>query len=156
MHTSREVKQSPQYRVLEEYIANGLALDDALHAFCEKVETKYRDTQNSDYLEEPLWQAWRAVVAMAACEPHSSDSRQKLADFVLAVQKRSALIKDGEACMVQDARVWQDLPVFGMEMREAWNLGASQSTMSRIDLTDRSLQLSNKTAALSSKICGSI
>lgn len=127
MHTSSEIKETPHYGALARYIAAETSLEDALDAFCEQVESKYLDTKNPEDLEELLWQGWRAVITMAASQPHASGSRQKLVDFMLELQKRPKLVNDGETCAVQGGKVWEDLPVLGMEMREAWNLGTSCS-----------------------------
>lgn len=120
MHTSTQVKESKQYQALERHLSDQAALDETLNAFCEDVESK---AQQSEDLGDPLWQAWRAVVTMASTISHASENRQKLVDFILALQERPPPSKDGKACVVQDAKVWAELPVFGMEMREAWNFG---------------------------------
>lgn len=136
MHTSNEVKNSSQHGTLERYLADEIALNSALDLFCEEVETEFRETQSSHAVEEPLWRAWRAIVTMAASVPQASARRQKLVDFVLDVQKRPNLESGASPCVVQDDTVWQDLPVFGMEMREAWNLGKFACCLvSRLRLT---------------------
>lgn len=125
MHTYSQVKECAQYGALSKYIADEISLDTAIKDFCSDIEAKFYETGDAEALEEPLWQAWQAVVTMATSLPPASDSRQRLVDFVLQVQSRPDLEKDGEPCMVQGAKVWEELPIFGMEMREAWNLGLS-------------------------------
>ena len=123
MHSLDKVQQSPAYGAIPNYLANDEPLDQALDAFCEPVESEYLNNKDPAAIEEALWQCWRAVVATAASVPPTSDSRKRLVDFVLEVQKRRDLSDNGKKCKVQGGEVWKDLPVFGMEMREAWNLG---------------------------------
>jgi hypothetical protein len=42
---------------------------------------------------------------------------------MLEVRNRPALERQGKVCKVWDAAVWKDLPIFGPQMREAWNEG---------------------------------
>lgn len=107
MHTSREVKQSPQYAAVAKFIAGEDSLNGALDTFCGDVEAKFNDTQDTEAVEELLWQAWRAVVTIAASTPHASESRQKLVDYVLEVQNQPTLSKDDQTCVVQDGTVWK-------------------------------------------------
>lgn len=125
MHSLDKVQQSPAYGAIPNYLANDEPLERALEAFCEPVESQNANHQDSDAVEEALWQCWRAVVATAACVPHTSEKRQKLVNFVLEVQRRPSLSKAGQPCVAQGGEVWKDLPIFGMEMREAWNLCVS-------------------------------
>lgn len=117
-----ELKHSHEYRALTIYLSNKpQALGAALESFCKPTEEAF---MNSSEVEAQLWRVWKAVVAAATQTPHDSPGHQKLADFVLQLRNRPVLERQGKVCKVWgDAVVWKDLPIFGPEMREAWNEG---------------------------------
>lgn len=116
------VKDSPEYNAVFKYL-DGHSEDEALDALCEPIEDAFMKTQNPEDVEGLLWRAWKSITAIAARTPHDSGDRQKLADLVARLQSRRALESQGTVCNVWDAEVWQDLPVFGAQMRQAWNGG---------------------------------
>lgn len=121
---SEEVLDSPQYGVLTSYAASDdQTPGEAIEVFCQPIEGKYITTSNSSDIEELLWRAWRALIAVAAGTSHHCAGHRRLAKLVVDLQKRPNLEKDGQPCVVQSMTVWQDLPLFGWEMREAWNAG---------------------------------
>jgi len=127
LHPTTKLRENPQYQLLSAYAHdNGTANPQStLDAFCEPIENRYREeTTNPSDIEELLWPAWQCLIACAAATPHNSKGQQKLVELVLGVQQRPALEKrGGEVCRVQDGVVWRDLPIFGWQMREAWNAG---------------------------------
>ncbi|KAI7292879.1 hypothetical protein KC315_g19411, partial [Hortaea werneckii] len=134
LHPTEKVRSQPQYQLLSN-LANGnddggASHESTLDAFCEPVETRYKQTTNPSDVEELLWPTWQCLIACAAATPHErSEGQQKLVDLVLDLQHRPALEKkDGGVCYVQGGVVWGDLPVFGWQMREAWNAAASDSS----------------------------
>ncbi|KAI6897194.1 hypothetical protein D0869_13368 [Hortaea werneckii] len=133
LHPTEKVRSQPQYQLLSN-LANGndggASHESTLDAFCEPVETRYKQTTNPSDVEELLWPTWQCLIACAAATPHesSSEGQQKLVDLVLGLQHRPVLEKDGEVCYVREGVVWRDLPVFGWQMREAWNAAASDSS----------------------------
>lgn len=94
-----------------------------MDAFCRPIEDKFMNTSRSEAVESLLLDAWSAVIAVASATAHSIESRQKLADFVIALEYRPTLMKGDQICVLHGAKVWKDLPIFGLQMREAWNLG---------------------------------
>lgn len=128
LHPTEKVRDQPQYQLLSNYTNGndgGASHEATLEAFCEPIETSYKETTNPSAVEERLWPAWQCLIACAAATPHEgSEGQQKLVDLVLGLQHRRAVEKDGKVCCVQgDGEVWRDLPVFGWQMREAWNAG---------------------------------
>ncbi|RMY45886.1 hypothetical protein D0863_15951 [Hortaea werneckii] len=134
LHPTSKLRENPQYQLLSAYAHdNGTANPEStLDAFCEPIENRYYEaTTNPSDIEELLWPAWQCLIACAAATPHESAAgQQKLVELVLRVQRRPALEKKGggEVCSVQDGVVWRDLPIFGWQMREAWNAAASDSS----------------------------
>lgn len=121
-----EVLASPEHQALQSLLSDQQAVADTTNAFCEPTETRFAETQDPEDVELLLWQAWRALVAAASQTPHDSELRQRLVGVVLSIQQRAALnARDGQPCKVCDAVVWQDLPILGPQMREAWNQGSS-------------------------------
>lgn len=134
-----DIKSSSEFHALHGFLAGHASSEShAQEKFCEPVEDKYMQTQDNEAIEELLWTAWQAVIETAKATPHHSEKRQKLVDFVLDIQKRPALAKDGKVCKVWDATVWADLPVFGAQVRENWN--SSKHSMSD-DCTSLTVQL---------------
>ncbi|RMY72799.1 hypothetical protein D0862_14396 [Hortaea werneckii] len=131
LHPTEQVREQPQYQLLSN-LANGndegASHESILDAFCEPVENRYIETTDSSDVEELLWPSWQCLIACAAATSHESEGQQKLVDVVLGLQHRAVLEKEGEVCHVQDGVVWRDLPLFGWQMREAWNAAASDSS----------------------------
>jgi len=46
---------------------------------------------------------------------------------MVSLTSRPTLSKGDSTCKIDDMTVWRDLPVFGWQLREAWNLGTLQS-----------------------------
>jgi hypothetical protein len=124
LRANEDLIASVEYRSFELFL-NGKKkdLDSALNDFCEPIEVKAEHSKDPEDIEPLLWRAWQAVTALASETPYDSDNRQKLADLVASLEKRSDLQIDGQTCIVWDSTVWRDLPVFGGQMREAWNFG---------------------------------
>jgi len=125
LHPTKKLREEPQYQLLNQYAHdNGTrSPESTLDAFCEPIENRYLETTNPADVEELLWSAWQCLIGCAAATPSESAGQQKLVDLVLRLQHRAALGKEGEVCHVQGGVVWRDLPVFGWQMREAWNAG---------------------------------
>jgi len=116
-------QDSPEYQALSSYLKDAHQQDQALDAFCEPIEDHFTKAQPPEDVEPLLWRAWRSITTVAAGTPHDSDQRQRLADLVTNLQYRPTLESEGKTCSVWDAVVWKDLPIFGAQMREAWNSG---------------------------------
>lgn len=123
MQNLGRTKGSLEYEATTAYLNGEIDLHAAVDIFCKPVETTCSGSEASEAIEESLRRAWQAVVTIASSLEHSSGSRQELVDFILALQARQMPTNDGQKCVIQDAKIWEDLPFFGMEMREAWNLG---------------------------------
>ena len=122
MQNPGRTKGSLEYEAITAYLHDDIDLPAAVDIFCKPVETAVLDSTRS--IEEQLRRAWQAVIAIASSIEHSSGSRPQLVEFVLRVSERSmAKSTAGRECVTQNAKIWEDLPFFGTEMREAWNLG---------------------------------
>lgn len=123
--SDHEVKTSQEYKALNTHLSNDSeSLTTTLDSFCKPTEETFMNSQSASEVETQLWKIWKAVVSTATQTAHDSPGRQKLADFVLEVQKRPQLECQGKACQIWDeAVVWKDLPILGPQMREAWNDG---------------------------------
>jgi hypothetical protein len=107
--SDNEVKNSQEYKALNDHLSS---------------EETFMQSQSASEVETQLWRVWKAITTIAAQTAHDSPGRQKLANFVLELQKRPQLECKGETCKIWDeAVVWKDLPILGPQMREAWNDG---------------------------------
>lgn len=118
-----DLPETTQNTNLTRYLNGHKSREQALDAFCEPTEDKFMNTSKSEAVETPLQEAWTAVITVASATAHTSANRQKLADFVVALQYRPTLTKGEHTCELHGGKVWKDMPDFGMQMREAWNLG---------------------------------
>lgn len=118
-----ELDSTPQTEILKNYLNGSISSEKALDKFCEPVEDRFMNTAKSDSVESLLLDTWRTVIAFARATPHASENKQKLADFMIALQYRPTLMKGEHTCQLDGGKVWKDLPGFGMQMREAWNFG---------------------------------
>ena len=76
-------------------------------------------------LERFLWSLWSMVVQMIQVIPHTHPWQDKTVNLLSAIKQRPRRLTPG---MVQLERIWcmyfwQDLPIFGAELRETWNEG---------------------------------
>ena len=127
--SNNHIQDSPEYQAISTYLDNGSPQDKAIDTFCEPIEDHFMKTQNPEDIEPLLWRAWQSITTIAAETPHESEQkRQKLSDLVIKIQARPVLESNGTTCNVWDAAVWKDLPVFGAQVREAWNSGRSSYT----------------------------
>lgn len=108
---------------------NSQSNTEELNNFCKPVEDKYQSSGSGENLEGELREAWQSVIAAAASTPFDSPKRQRIVDFLLDLQARPAIEKNGEKCVVQAMQVWGELPLFGWVMREVWNAGKLIHTM---------------------------
>jgi len=128
LQPTQKVLDSPEYKALTQLQEAQQVNDNKiLDAFCKRVEHKYTATSNGSDVEELLQQAWKAVVALASRSPYDGPLHKQLVGTIMDLQKRPNLEKAGQVCVVQDMTVWRDLPMFGWQMREAWNQGMSCS-----------------------------
>ncbi|EME45056.1 hypothetical protein DOTSEDRAFT_70930 [Dothistroma septosporum NZE10] len=129
---SQTVQQSKQHEAVRGFVSGSLNLETALEKFCAPVEKGWKSSKDAEEVEEHLSLSWQSLVAAAATTSFTEASQQKLVDFVMTLQERSVLEKDGQVCQVQGMTVWDDLPTFGWKIRDAWNLtpdeGSDQSS----------------------------
>ncbi|KAF2159395.1 hypothetical protein M409DRAFT_71062 [Zasmidium cellare ATCC 36951] len=121
---SNTIQQSPQYAALSDYISNKIELNGALDKFSSPAENEWTSSTSAEEVEEQLTLSWRSIISQAAQTSFKDAAQQKLADFVVGLQQRPALQKDGQTCQVQGTIVWKDLPTFGWSIRDAWNQAA--------------------------------
>lgn len=123
---SQHTQQSSQYAVLTDYLSgNASTSEEILENLIGPVEKEVSSSGDLGKVEERLTTTWRSIVAKAAETPFTDPSISKLVDLVVALQNRPDVQKDNKAFQVQEMTIWRDLPMFGWQMREAWNLGTS-------------------------------
>lgn len=126
--STEHIQQSDSYSVLKDLVAGQKELGTAQDAFCQAVEDKWMPTQNPGDVEELLGQLWSSIEYLAASTSFKDAAQQKLVDFVVQLQKRPTLEKDGQVCEVHGMTVWKDLPMFGWAVRDAWNFSATDNS----------------------------
>ena len=99
------------------------ALAEATAACALPIEQAFLDHEPTgepsvEFLLECLW----VYLIDEAINPDESVC-VKLVDLVLALQRRGVLAREpgGQECLLWGGRLWDELPLFGPQMREAWN-----------------------------------
>jgi Protein of unknown function (DUF3632) len=110
------------------------ALAVAADRFADPIERAFlRPAPDGEpHVESLLWDAWQYLIDVAATADETI--RAKMVDLVLALQHRGVLTRepDGLRCLVWGQRVWDELPLFGPQMREALN-GVSDETFRHVN-----------------------
>lgn len=123
---SQHIKQCSQYAVVGDHLSGNVSTsEDVLNKLSEPVEKEVSSSGDSGEVEEHLNTTWKSIISKAADTPFTDPGMTKLVDLVTALQKRPDIQKDSKAFQLEDMTVWRDLPMFGRQMREAWNLGSS-------------------------------
>jgi hypothetical protein len=121
---SQQLQQSKQYAALNDHLsANTTAAIKVLDHLSEPVESCVQTSADSDEIDDLLTTTWKSIIAKAAETSFKDDNHSKLVEVVVGLQSRSDVKKDGAAFQVENMTLWKDLPTFGWQMREAWNLG---------------------------------
>jgi hypothetical protein len=99
------------------------ALPVAVDRFAGPIEHAFRrpGPDGEPDVELLLWDAWQALIETAVTADETD--RAKLVDLLMALQRRGALTREpgGEDCRLWDRRAWDELPLFGPQMRETLN-----------------------------------
>jgi hypothetical protein len=110
---------SEEYLVLKNALASKTDPTEAAAAFTKTA----RDAHAAgELVESYLWDAWADMIDIACETPHQN--QEPLVKIMQAIQKQNLTDrKTGEIVKNWDGRVWQDLPIFGPQVRERWNRG---------------------------------
>lgn len=99
------------------------ALDEALARFVAPVNAAFVESSDpEDAVETVLWAAWEALVG--AAEASAGAAQTRLVELVARISGQEVPARaDGRRdCLVWGLRVYADLPVFGAQMREEWDV----------------------------------
>lgn len=118
---------SSSFEGLIVHYKNGLVgKSDAAAYIAGTIEAAFMtDRVSQDMLSGLLWAAWDSIVSTASRS--GDDERSRLVDLLVEINDRGLLLRDGhEKLQVwqRNEQAWDDLPLFGAIMREAWNWGA--------------------------------
>ncbi|KAH8593783.1 hypothetical protein B0O99DRAFT_595895 [Bisporella sp. PMI_857] len=115
--------QSEEYKALKEALASKTEPSAAAHSLTKPTKQAFAQGGKDADLEEPLSQAWRSIIEVAAETPYQS--QDALIKILKAVQQESLSEGDGSANKVEiwgeKVEVFKDLPLFGIAVRDAWN-----------------------------------
>jgi len=111
--------------VINAYLASddAGALDEALARFVAPVNAAFMESADpEDAVESILWAAWTALVGAAEASVDAAQTR--LVELVTRIsgQEVPARADGRRECRVWGLRVYADLPVFGAQMREEWDV----------------------------------
>lgn len=99
------------------------ALDETLARFVAPVNAAFVESSDpEDAVESILWAAWTALIA--AAEASADAAQTRLVELVSKVSGQEVPARaDGRRdCRVWGLQVYSDLPVFGAQMREEWDV----------------------------------
>jgi len=115
---------SPEYESLTASLASKTNPSTAAHEFTDPTRKNIAAGASESDIETCLSRAWNSVVDVAADTQH--ESQESLVDIVRAVQQHnSADEADAKTCTVwgEKVKLWEDMPLLGPTLREAWNRG---------------------------------
>jgi hypothetical protein len=98
-------------------------LDEAVARFVAPVNAAFVESSDPESaVETILWAAWTAVVE--AAEASGGAAQARLVELVMKIRGEDVPARaDGQRdCPVWGLRVYADLPVFGAQMREEWDV----------------------------------
>ncbi len=104
---------------IDSYILGNAPLDDVVHRLTHWV-TELNPPEPLDESEFPaLWVLWSAFNKVAQ---RVLEKQERLVELLLAIKNLPPVLKpDGERLTCWGGRFWEDLPIFGPNMRESWN-----------------------------------
>ena len=124
MDISPEVTQREEYKIFSSHIANSDSTETTLEQFSNYTNSSL----SNDKLETHLRETWNSILHIASQKPHSSEQQDSLVKLLQALITRAHPLKDsnGKAVEIDGSKVWQDLPLFGQQVRECWNFPDDQ------------------------------
>ncbi|MFE9601416.1 DUF3632 domain-containing protein [Streptomyces hokutonensis] len=103
-----------------------MTTEEAVARFVAPVRSAFVDDQAAEStIEAMLWAAWYQVVL--AARTSSGISQEKIVDLLTGIRNLGVLSRDQgrHRCEIWGGlKVFVDLPCFGAEMREEWNIGS--------------------------------
>lgn len=128
MNISSQVADSEEYKALSSHLANPSNIDATLKQFTNPIYQARKDPSSStDDLDEHLRRSWNSILLLASQEPHSSPQQDTLATLLQSLPTHpSPTDAGGKEVKVQGGKLWTDLPLFGQQVREAWNFPADK------------------------------
>lgn len=78
-------------------------------------------SSNAVSVEGPLWVLWASVNEVVQETPPDSPDLDTIVTLLAAIKALPPLTDGAEECVTWGGRVWDDLPMFGPNMRETWN-----------------------------------
>ncbi|KAF2770671.1 hypothetical protein EJ03DRAFT_310272 [Teratosphaeria nubilosa] len=129
LEVPKKIQKYPTYRSLNQYILGQTRDPEAARdEFCKPVETEIQDGGKAKDVEKSLGQQWQTLIAMASTIQYGDPVHSQLVTFLQNIQDRPDVEQDGKPFQVQEMTVWKDLPLFGWEVREAWNGAATDES----------------------------
>ena len=102
------------------------ALGEGVERFVAPVRTAFVHEQvPQSAIEAMLWTAWQPVILAAGASCGTTQDR--LVDLLTGIRDQGVLTRDQgrQECVVWGGlKVFADLPLFGAQMREVWDIGA--------------------------------
>lgn len=102
------------------------ALDEAIARFVAPVRSAFvHDRASESVIDGMLWAAWEPVLLAAGTA--SAATQDRLVDLLAGIKSQGVLTRDRgqQECVIWGGlKVFTDLPCFGAQMREAWDMRA--------------------------------
>jgi Protein of unknown function (DUF3632) len=102
------------------------ALDEAIARFVAPVRSAFLHDQASESaIDAMLWAAWEPVLLAAGTA--SATTQDRLVDLLTGIKNQGVLTREQgrRECVIWGGlKVFTDLPCFGAQMREAWDMRA--------------------------------
>ncbi|ESK91600.1 hypothetical protein Moror_2518 [Moniliophthora roreri MCA 2997] len=114
-------------QILYKLLHGSLDMDSAMTLLTAPTLDAFSHSEQSESVEDSLWMLWAAFNRVAGESPASDEAAQgKLVECLAAIKRLPPVMvinEGGEKEQYRNwgGRVWDDLPIFGANMREDWN-----------------------------------
>ncbi|KAF9021526.1 hypothetical protein BDZ89DRAFT_991252 [Hymenopellis radicata] len=115
---------------IDDYILGNAPLDDVVHRLTHWATQLNPPPDGGEF--GSLWDLWSDFNQVAQRAPEKQD---RLVELLLAIKNLPHVLKpDDERLTCWGGRFWEDLPIFGPNMRESWNFFDPEDTEPHRDL----------------------
>lgn len=100
---------------ISDYLSGDALLDSTLEILPGWVRNENLSEDDLGSYSSTLW------TGIILCAQRLPDKQDQLVELLSAIQRLPSPTKDGQPLKCWDAVYWADLPLLGVDVREAWN-----------------------------------
>lgn len=133
MNIPQGTASTDTYRIIQDHISSpDPSSDDSLSRACAvltdritSIPTESTEDEQHGLFYTEISKLWCSILLAASASPHDSPTQDHLVTL-LSHLRLEQVTKNGKVIEFEDAKIWTDLPIFGLTMRECWNVPLDQ------------------------------